>query len=762
MPFEPSRYQRAEQFLPATVLKRIYNWRVYPQWIGADQDTFSYRRHTRRGHEFFFVDPAQRQKRPAFDHARLAQALSEQLGQPVDPFALPFERIQFTADGQSIEFAIANELGDRHLRCDLRDYTLTAGNPPLAAHELLSPDSQYTVHVEEFNLWLHHLPTDERRQLTFDGVQHFAYGMEPGGTMQDVTEAISGYRPPPSVMWSPDGRKLLVYRVDERAVKTMYLLQSVTETERYRPKLHPYKVPLLEDDEQAIGGYIILDISSGAQTPVQLPPIQNSESLFYWKRLGMQMPPLWRADSQRLYLHLAGPSGLSQSLYEIDPITGSSRVVIEERAATPVYLNLFQFNNPNYRILSASNEVIWFSERTGWAHLYLYDLTTGECKGQITAGEWVVRDILQVDEAQRQIYFTAGGVDASLDPYYRHLYRINFDGSGLTLLSPEAAEHLITPSPNGQTFIDSYSQVNVPPVTVVRDRAGRELLRLEEADVRDLLATGFRYPEPFQTLADDGVTPIYGVVYFPSNFDPQRKYPVIDAIYGGPQLTVVPKAFPWSTGTMHDLATDNAIEDYWLPQATAELGFIVVVIDGMGTPYRSRDFHDVAFHNPANGGGLADHVAALRQLAAARPYLDLDHVGIFGHSAGGDNAAKALLLFPDFFHVAVSSAGAHEMRAYAADWAAHGTDFARLTGQANSRYAANLKGKLFLVTGDMDENCHPLHTWRLVDALIKADKDFDLLVLPNRNHGFTLEPYFIRRRWDYFVRHLLGEEPRRD
>jgi dipeptidyl aminopeptidase/acylaminoacyl peptidase len=368
------------------------------------------------------------------------------------------------------------------------------------------------------------------------------------------------------------------------------------------------------------------------------------ESPFYFERGGLTAPDFWSADN-RLFMHARFNGYLSQRLFEVNPKTGEARLIIDESSDTPVILNLFEFDRPNYRILTASNEAIWFSEHDGWAHLYLYDLA-GNLKNQITKGEWVVRDILFVDEAKRQIYFTAGGVDSSRDLYFRHLHRVNFDGSNLEMLTPEDAEHLLTASPSGKFFVDVYGRADQPSVSVVRDWDGQPILPLEEADASDLTASGFRFPIHFSALAADCQTPIHGMLYLPGDFDVNKKYPVLDSIYGWSQLTVVPHAFLLDTGAPITTDLTIAAENYFVPQSIAELGFMVVVIDGRGTPYRSRAFRDFAFTDPTMSTGLEDHITAIEQLSEEYPSMDLSRVGIFGHSGGGHNTAKALLRFP--------------------------------------------------------------------------------------------------------------------
>lgn len=750
------RYARAESRLAWNALAGVYAWRVQPRWLGPDDERFWYRVRTRRGHEFMLVDPEARERRPAFNQERLAAALATALDRPVEPYDLPFREITFL-DG-NIGFSVAEQAW----RCSLADYALARGGPPAPPHELLAPDGRHAVFVQDHNLWLREVASDERVQLTNDGEPDYGYGEEPGGTMSSVTEAIQGVRHPPAALWSPDSRRLLVFRVDDRAPRLMHLLQHVPTDGSIRPVLHSYRQPLAEDEhERRYGTYAVVDVAERRVVPVALEREADIyASPAYLTQLGLGIADYWSPDG-RLFIHTSrGREGVE--LYEVNPTSGAARLILEERADTPVYLNPFFGAKPNYRVLTGSDELIWFSERDGWAHLYLYELSTGRLKRQLTAGAWAVRDVLHVDEARRELRFTAGGREPERSPYRRGLYRVGLDGGEPELLAPEDAEHLVTVAPSGRYAVDSFGRIDMPPSTVLRDADGQVLLALEQADADDLLATGFRFPTPFRVQGRDGATAIYGALFLPSHFDPARRYPLVDAIYGGPQVTVVPEFFPVSSGAPYPMGVEVPADDYWDPQAVAELGFAVMVVDGMGTPYRSRAFHDVATHDPANGGGLEDHVAAIRQLAAAHPFIDGERVGIYGHSAGGDNACKALLLFPDVYKVGVASAGSHEMRGYPTisyHATQQGEGAAAQRVQANAAYAHRLAGRLLLVTGDMDENVHPLHTYRVVDALIAANKDFDLLVLPNRNHGLSGDPYFIRRKWDYLVRHLLNETP---
>jgi dipeptidyl aminopeptidase/acylaminoacyl peptidase len=422
---------------------------------------------------------------------------------------------------------------------------------------------------------------------------------------------------------------------------------------------------------------------------------------------------------------------------------------MEERVATQYESGQ---GSVNWRTLPDSNEYIWYSERDNWGHLYLYDLATGKLKNRITSGDWVVTQLLRVDEKARTLYFLASGREPGRIPYFAHLYRVGLDGQELTLLTPEDANHEVTFSPSGRYFVDSYSKPDVPPVSVLRRSDGKLLTTLEKADVSKLLAAGWKPPQPITVKARDGTTDLYGLMFLPTHLDPQRKYPLINHIYPGPQGGSVGS---WSFASARGDA-----------QAQAELGFVVVAIEGMGNPLRSKKFHD-AYYGNMGDNTLPDQVAGMKQLAERYPWIDIERAGIYGHSGGGYAAADAMFRYPDFFKVGISEAGNHDNREYEDDWGERyqgllthppggGTNY---DDQANQNIAKNLKGHLLLAHGTLDDNVPPYNTLLVVNELIKANKDFDLLLLPNRRHGFGDEPYMVRRRWDYFVRYLMGAEP---
>ena len=730
-------YARAEQFLPWHVSPRVRNLEVRPNWIKGG-DRFWYQRQTREGTEAVLVDPRTGECR----------LLSEQ------------------EDRQALEKA-----GESAAEGDRLAATLT--------HGLISPDGRWAVSGRDSNLILRAMESGEERALTQDGELSYAYGKSPDSNTFAVTARVAGIPLPPMALWSPDSQRLLTARLDERQVKELHLLQSAPPDANARPVLHTYRYAMAGDEQIPHAELLVFDVETGKRveadwTPIPAPLLSPIELQHAW----------WSADGARVYFIDLARGCQACRLCELDVATGAVRPILEERSRTYLELNPATWAQPNVRILGGGEEVIWFSERDGWGHLYLYDARTGELENQITSGQWLVRDIVRVDEEARRVYFTACGREPDRDPCYRHLYGVNLDGSDLTLLTPEDADHQIsippaseivalaqmallggTPSvsgfsPSGRYFIDTWSRMDTAPVSLLRSADGALVCTLETADVSELLSAGWRWPEPFQVKARDGETDLYGAIYRPSHFDPDERYPVIDMIYPGPQIIRTPKrSFP---------ADPNESLNYTLPQVLAELGFVVVTLDGMSTPFRSKAFHDFAYGRMEDAGGLEDHLAGLRQLAERHPYLDLDRVGITGHSGGGFASTRAILAHPDFYKVAVSSAGNHDQLGYQSYWGekyqglpATADDIEDTYGaQINARLAGNLKGKLLLIAGDMDDNVHPALTLQVANALIAANKDFDLLLLPNRNHRTSLrDPYVLRKIWDYFVRHLLGAEP---
>lgn len=591
----------------------------------------------------------------------------------------------------------------------------------------MSPSGRWVVSVKDHDLYASRPEDGQVRRLTRDGSAGRAYASREGLHVPPAADDA-----PPAVYFSPDSRRILTYRLHYADVPELHLVQA---GDGDRPSLRSYRYAM-PGEPVPRAEWVILDLEDGARVDVRHPPTPirpNSDLQIQW------------SDDGRSIFFLEEEAGFARAwIRSVDTQTGVVRTLLEE--STDTVLD----RQPILRAFGDGSELVWSSERDGWRHLYLVDARKGGIKHQITRGEWAVQarnGVVHVDAEGRWLYFIGQGREAGRDPYYRHLYRVRLDGTDLTLLTPEDADHHVTFSPNGSVFVDTYSRVDLPPVSVLRRASGRKVAELQRADIRRLLAAGWRFPERFSVKARDGSTDLYGTMYLPSHFEPDRRYPVIDSIYPGPQATRVPKSFTLS----------NA-------QALAELGFIVVKIDGMGTPGRSRAFREVSYRNLGDAGGLEDHIEALRQLARQRPWMDLSRVGIYGHSGGGFASARAILTYPDFYRVAVSSSGNHDQRIYHAGWGERYQGYPqedRYPGLDNASLAENLKGKLLLVHGDADDNVHPAHTLALAKALIEANKDFDMLLMPGQAHAFEgrARDYFTRRRWDYFVRHLLDGEP---
>jgi dipeptidyl aminopeptidase/acylaminoacyl peptidase len=732
-------YQRAEKFLTYNTAPLVFH-RVRATWLPGDR--FWYRNVGPDGIEFVLFDAGRGTRQPAFDHAKVAAALSSAAGKTYDAAHLPFMTFEFSADQQSISFSLRGQ----EWSCDLQaNHCASAGKaaPPMAGpfapprDDAKSPDGKSVAFIRDWNLWVRDVASGKETQLTTDGVKDFGYATDNAGWIHSDR---------PILLWSPDSKKIATFQQDQRGAGEMYLV----ETKVGHPKLEAWKYPLPGDDVVTTIERVIINVDGPKVIRLQLPPDQHRSTLCddLACRGGEWADVEWSPDATHLAFVSTSRDHKHEQLRVADAATGAVRDVLEETATT-------QFESGqgrvNWHYLPASNEVIWYSERDGWAHLYLYDLATGRLKNQITSGEWAVTQVLRVDEKNRMLYFLADGGEKD-NPYFSQLYRIGFDGKNLALLTPEDGNHEAAMSPSGRFFVDSYSKPDVPRVTVVRDENGKMVSTIEKEDISRLVAAGWKPPIPITVKARDGVTDLYGLMFEPTNLDRSRKYPIVNNIYPGPQ-----------GGSVSNWSFAEARGDC---QALAELGFVVVQIEGMGNPLRSKKFHDFYYGNMGDNT-LPDQVSGMKQLAAKYPWIDIDRAGIWGHSGGGYATADAMFRYPDFFKVGISESGNHDNREYEDDWGERyqgllvknsgGTNY---DDQANQNLAKNLKGHLLLAHGTMDDNVPPYNTLLVVDALIKANKDFDLLLLPNQHHGYGAESYYMmRRRWDYFVRYLLGAEP---
>lgn len=732
-------YARAEKFMGYNTGKLVDRGGARPNWLPGER--FWYRVLTAQGSEFVLVNPANGTRQPAFDHARLAAALSTAAGAKYEAARLPFMQFTFEPDGNSISFFAAK----KRWKCDIQAYTCASAeaNAALVAtvpNGIASPDGKRVAFIRDWNLWVRDNASGRETQLTTDGVKDFGYATDNAGWRKSDR---------PVLLWSPDSRKIATYLQDQRFVSDMYLVSTNVGA----PKLQAWKYPLPTDKEIIMIHRVIievdtpkvirLDMRGDARRGTLCDDISCGENGFDDVE--------WSADAGKLAFVSTSRDHKQAKLRVADAATGEIQEIFEE--ISPTQYESGQ-GSINWRYLPASNEIIWYSERDGWGHLYLYNVTTGKLKNQITKGEWVVTQMLKVDEQSRTIYFLAGGRERGRNPYFSHFYKVGFDGKNLQLLTPEDGNHSITLSPSGRYFVDSFSKQDTPPVIVLRDAEGKLISNLEKADISRLTAAGWKPPTPIVVKARDNQTDLYGVMYTPSNLDPNRKYPIINYIYPGPQ-----------GGSVATWSFAHAVSDH---QSLAELGFIVVAIEGTCNPLRSKKFHDACYGNMADNT-LPDQITAMQQLARKYPFIDLNRTGIWGHSGGGFATAAAMFRYPDFFKVGISESGNHDSRNYEDDWGERYIGLLTPTAdgkssnyeaQANQIYAKNLKGKLLLAHGMMDDNVPPYNTLLVVDALVKANKDFDLIMFPQARHGFgSASLYMTRRRWDYFVRHLLGVNP---
>jgi dipeptidyl aminopeptidase/acylaminoacyl peptidase len=723
-------YAAAERFLPTLTGSLVFGGAVRPNWV--DEDGFWYENRFAGGTEFVWVDAADGTRSRAFDHAAMARMLSNVADTTLEAFDLPVAGI----DPADREYRF--RVGDAVYVCN--------GTPDLCAvldedeeldrNAVTSPDGMKAAFIRDYNLWVRDVESGLETQLTTDGIEDFGYATDNAGWTKSDR---------PVMLWSPDSKKIATFQHDGRGVGEMYLVSTAVG----HPELEAWKYPLPEDTVIFRIERVVVHLDGPKVVRLQMPPDQHRSTICDHIRCGGQFSDVeWGPDSDQLAFVSSSRDHKEAVLRMADPETGAVRDILEERVET-----FFEsgFNRVNWHALPGSDEAIWYSQRDDWGHLYLYDLGNGELKRQITTGDWNVLQLLRIDEDSRTLYFTGAGRELG-DPYFQYFYSVDMDGGDVRLLTPDSANHTVSLSPSGEYFVDAWSTPVIPPTSVVRDLDGDVVLALEEADISRLVEAGWQPPTPFVVKARDGVTDLHGLLYKPTDFDLNKKYPVVNYLYPGPQ-----------TGSVGSRSFCASRRDH---QSVAELGFIVVELDAMGTPMRSKSFH-AAYYGNMGDNGLPDQVGGIQQLAQRYSWIDVDRVGIWGHSGGGFASTAGILRYPDFYKVAVSQAGNHDNRNYEDDWGekwqgllvenADGTT--SYDNQANQLLAGELKGKLLIAHGTMDSNVPPNNTLAVVDALIEANKDFDLVMMTNRRHGFAYEPYMLRRRWDYFVKHLLGAEP---
>jgi len=770
-------YAVAEQLLKPNAVNLVKNMLVIPHWIGNGHQ-FWYRRDTANGFEFTRVNAASGEKSALFDHQLLANWLNQNGQSGIEANELPFDSVEVQPDLSSLEFSLEDQI----YSCSIQPLECSSHKIPVFAPELLvSPDQTKAIKTVDGNIVLVDVATGRGKLLTDDGEVHFGYGIYYGNWQADAVgrERAGHAFPPMAAEWAPSGEKVLVTRLDERHVKEYPFIESAPLDGTHRPKIHAPRIPLTGEKPPSLDWHVI-DVKTGKKVQLDLP---------YEKLLHVHQDLLavrifnWDEASNTLYAVAHGDYMQSAHFFAIDLATGASREIIGESMLPRTDLNSTSYNPPNVRYLPESDEVIWFSQASGWGHLYLHDAITGERKNAITSGHWLVRDVIKVDAKRRLVYFTGTHREGG-SPYDRYLYKVSFDGSGLMLLGDEPADHmLISPwndilsidgakgyevvSPDGQYVVYNYSRVDQSTRTAIRNTANGELISIfEQADATALDAAGWAAPEEFVADAADGKTKLWSVLYKPANLDSQRSYPIIDSQYISPLTAVVPRNFMMAVQGTHGRVA---------PAATAALDFAVVIIDARGTAHRDRDF---MHHSNGNlhTAGFDDHIAVIRQLKEKYDWIDIDRVGTYGTSYGGFGTFRAMFEFPDFYKVGVSNVGVGSFHNMYPDY--HWEAFHGIAEYSNgSRYysdpterplnyanldgalqAGQLKGKLLIMLGELDENVLPATTLQTINALIKADRDFDMIYFPGENHH-NRKPFTIRKILDYFVRHLHHQEP---
>jgi len=719
-------YERALSFLWDNVNnKKAFNLFVPPNWF-PDSTGMWYLYHQPGKKTFRKVESDQMKIMPLFDHKKVADILTDSLEKKVNPDSLPFNRLEYI-NKDLLRFRVERKTWD----LDLKTYRIRQyrEKEDLNPNESRSPDGKWIACADDYNLYIRSVESGDTFQLSYDGEKNYEYASYFG--WYDIIEGEQGERPEHfAVNWSDDSRYLQAYICDLRFAEKMYLLDWSIDS-LYRPKLLGYYRGSPGDTTMVHMIPVFFDVGKKERIPLDLPRNThiNSASFRWSETPGM----VYMEDQKRGYQKL--------ELSLIDLPQRKIKNLVTETSTTNI-------DNFSYWLVEDEDLLFFASERSGWRQLYRYDLNKEEIN-PLTKGEFYVNSVEYIDEKNGLVYFMASGREPGRNPYYQHLYRVSLNGKGLRLLTPEDTHHQVSFSPDGAFFVDNYSTAQQPTRTVLCEAGSGELvLTMAEADIDSLERTGWSPPETFEAIARDGNTIIYGALWKPTHFDPSKEYPVIDNSYTGPHTQVFPKDF------QRVVSTEN--------QVLAEFGFVVIAVDGMGSSGRSKAFHDVSYKHM--GYSLTDHVLAIRQLGEQYSWIDTSRVGIFGHSAGGYDAGHAVLQFPDFYKVAVASSGDHDHRMEKAWWPEMYMGWpvdSAYQNQSNITMAPNLKGKLLLVHGGLDDNVNPSATFKLAEALIKADKEFDLLIIPSQRHGYGGEyrKYFMKKRWNYFIENLQGRTP---
>ena len=804
-PVTEANYRLAARFAPYRMRKLVYSTGVTPRWIKGSE-RFWYEWETAQGKRFMIVDPVAGTKKQLFDNDRIAAELTRITKDPWDGKHLPIRAVRFI-DANTLEFEVESSQdtvmvdaeavrGDSqqtrqaaarrprpkkkvwHFRYDVASQTLTEipdwkapDNHPSWAS--VSPDGQTIIYARRHNLYRmtradYQRVLDARRAktgpaadsadwkvvteetpLTTEGVEHYSWAVDEFGANDVEVERGKDRRKRADISWSRDSKRFTAERDDRRKVGDLWVIASVGNK---RPQLESYKYDMPGDTNVTQPEVGVYDLAAQKMVMVQALGFKDQQiglfngRQFIYPDQNEPQRAIWLADnSNQVWMWRRSRDQHKIDVLLVDALTGVVKVVIEERLNTYVEHQRLE--------LLKGGDLLWWSERDGWAHLYRYG-ADGKVKGRLTEGAFHVGTVAAVDEARGVVYFTAHGRERGEDPYFEHAYRVGLDGAGLTLLNPGDFDHRVALGESNRFALNTFSRVNTVPASTLHDAAtGRKIMDLEEADFSQLRAAGYRFPEPFTVKAADGITDLYGVMYKPFDFDSTRVYPIVEYVYPGPQTESVAKSF-----------STNAPET-----ALAQFGLVVITIGNRGGhPDRSKWYHNFGYGD-LRDYGLMDKKVAVEQLADRHRFIDIDRVGIYGHSGGGFMSTAAMLVYPDFFKVAVSSSGNHENDVYNQNWSEkhHGvketvkgdTITFEYSIERNSELARNLKGHLLLTTGDIDNNVHPANTYRMADALIRANKRFDFFIFPGQRHGYgTMSDYWFWLRAEYFVRHLIGDD----
>ncbi len=782
-PVTKGNYALAARFSPKKLDKLVFSTNVDPHWL-KKSDRFWYVYETPAGKKWYIVDPVKASKQELFDNVKLASLITLMVKDPFDAQHLGIDSLQFIKDENWIQFQVKSseetEKKDTTKKnappikekktyyfeynlitnalIELKGYKRPVRRPTWAS---ISPDKKWVVFARNYNLsWMDSAnyskalkneddSTIVENKFTTDGIENYSYGGDSFGENNADKEKNKNKRKPAPVYWSPDSKYFAMIRSDMRKVKELWVINSAAEG---RPTLETYKYHMPGETDAPVRELLLFDFSAKAGKKLNTVLFKDQE-LSIAARPALQKERddefrslQWLGNNERFYVSRTSRDLKKIDLCAVDIKIGEPKVLIEERLNTYV-----ETRRPG--LINEGKEIIHWSERDGWGHFYLYD-EEGKLKNAITTGAFHCEDIEEIDEKNRILYFTANGREAGEDPYYIHLYRVNFDGSNLKLLNPGDYDNSNNMDDGAKYFVNNYSRVNTAPKSVLFDNAGRKILDLETTDLSRLMEAGFKFPQPFKVKADDGITDLYGVMYKPFDFDSTKKYPIIEYVYPGPQTEAVNKAFSRSMDRTDRLA---------------QLGFIVITVGNRGGhPGRSKWYHNFGYGN-LRDYGLADKKAAIEQLADRYSFIDINRVGIHGHSGGGFMSTAAMLVYPDLFKVAVSSSGNHENNIYNRWWSEKHHGVREVIGEKgdtsfvyniekNSELAKNLKGHLLLVTGDIDNNVHPANTIRMANALIKANKRFDFVIMPGQRHGYgDVTEYFFWMMGDYYCKWLLGD-----